>query len=660
MELNKNKKTSFDVSGGDDERPEKGGVEERPETGVVTVVDEGSDADMRSRSSHDSDSSRKGRLWKRKRRSDNDCASDESDCVSGKVHTARRGRGRPPTTGKYVGLAKAKAEYIKQCERELELEAESEAVEITRQVRATRSATSLGGACPAEGCSTLDLHRRAQECVEAIIKLTKGSKNLKGTFKKAYNETAEALSEVLGTLYTRTTTDEIRLLQEGNDRLQAENAQLRSEIAELRQGVADLRRDLCATPAPVPSCSRKEIDDDSFVSKIMDGVGKMLDARFRNLEASGRLLPEARVRAVEAPASQPTETSVTTLAPPANPAPRPAKAGQKKKKKKKKAGAATQVAAPNEPRPLPPAPAALTEGWNVVARKGRKAGPPKNQPQPQNKGEPAKKPKTPKLRLPRSAAVQLTLLPGSTRTYAEVLGAIKADGLIASMGVETRYRVSQTGARRLELPGTGNKEKAEELARRIKAVVGEDVAVTRPEKCADLRVAGLDDSVTPQELAGVIAKAGGCAEESIKVGEVRQNFAGIGTAWVRLPVEAAKKVVDGRRLLVGFVSASVTLLKTRPQQCYRCHEVGHVAAKCDKGVDRSGQCYRCGKEGHIRRQCTAEACCPICQAEKKAAGHSLVACPRNKAGRRKKAATKNKTRAPPANRAGEVTMDTQL
>ncbi|XP_045451981.1 uncharacterized protein LOC123661009 [Melitaea cinxia] len=615
---------------------------------------------MRSRSPCDSDSSR-ARLWKRKRDREEDTSDDTDDkSTAGKCHTARRGRGRPPTTGQYVGLAKAKADYLKQCERELELEAESEAIEISKRVRASRSNIISEGGTVSGECSIIDLHRKAQEYVEAILTVTKISKNLKGTSKKALNESAEGIGEVLGALYHRTTNDEVRQLREANERLEAENVQLRSEISELRQSVADIRRELGSTSTPAPPAN-----ENGLIDRIMAGVGAMLDSRLAKLEESGRLLPEvSEVRkgppaASKKIATSPPQTGVTTLTPPANPAPKSASQSAKKKKKKKKAGAATQVAAPNEPRPLPPAPAALTEGWNVVARKGRKAGPPKNQPQPQNKGGPAKKPKTPKLRLPRSAAVQLTLLPGSTRTYAEVLGAIKADGLIASMGVETRYRVSQTGARRFELPGTGNKEKAEELARRIKAVVGEDVAVTRPEKCADLRVAGLDDSVTPQELAGVIAKAGGCAEESIKVGEVRQNFAGIGTAWVRLPVEAAKKVVDGRRLLVGFVSASVTLLKTRPQQCYRCHEVGHVAAKCDKGVDRSGQCYRCGKEGHIRRQCTAEACCPICQAEKKPAGHSLVACPRNKAGRRKKAATKNKTRAPPANRAGEVTMDTQ-
>ncbi|CAH2085408.1 unnamed protein product [Euphydryas editha] len=96
-------------------------------------------------------------------------------------------------------------------------------------------------------------------------------------------------------------------------------------------------------------------------------------------------------------------------------------------------------------------------------------------------------------------------------------------------------------------------------------------------QCANLWIAGLYDSVTPEELAGVIAKAGGCALEAVKVGEIRQNYTSIGTPWVPCPVEAAKNVVERRRLLVGFVSAGVGLLKERPHQCYRCHEVGHVA-----------------------------------------------------------------------------------
>ncbi|CAH2107931.1 unnamed protein product [Euphydryas editha] len=122
-----------------------------------------------------------GRFWKRRRCEADDGASDvDNDDAPNKIFTTRRGRGRPPTTGKYVGLAKAKAENLAQCQRELELEAEKEAVAITRQVRA----------------------------------------------KKAFNESAETIGEVLGVLYQRTATDEIRQLQEANDLLRQETPSL--------------------------------------------------------------------------------------------------------------------------------------------------------------------------------------------------------------------------------------------------------------------------------------------------------------------------------------------------------------------------------------------------------------------------------------------------
>ncbi|CAH2097998.1 unnamed protein product [Euphydryas editha] len=358
-----------------DRRPEKGGDDVGPEEGDNSSdVIELSDTSMRSESPHDSDSP--GRFWKRRRCETDDGASDaDNDDAPAKISTARRGRGRPPTTGQYVGLAKAKSEYLAQCQKELELQAESEVVAITRQIRATRAAAYID-ADRSDECSTRDLHKRAQECVDAILKLTKSSKNIKGTFRKAFNESAETIAEVLGVLYQRTSTDEIRQLQEANDRLRSENAQLRSEIAELRQGVADIRRELSSTSAPAPPASnQKAVDDDAIVKKIMDGVDKLINARFRELEASGRLLPETRTRQgqasasterTELPTSQPAEPSVTTLTPPAN----PGTSAKSRKRKRTKKGAVAQAAAPPEPRPTPPAPAAPAEGWNVVARRG--------------------------------------------------------------------------------------------------------------------------------------------------------------------------------------------------------------------------------------------------------------------------------------------------
>lgn len=91
-----------------------------------------------------------------------------------------------------------------------ELEAEREAVEINRRVRATRAVTYMDETAVSDDRSTRDLHKRTQECVDAILKLTKASKNLKGTIKKASNEFAETLGEVLSVLYQRTTTEDTK------------------------------------------------------------------------------------------------------------------------------------------------------------------------------------------------------------------------------------------------------------------------------------------------------------------------------------------------------------------------------------------------------------------------------------------------------------------
>ena len=81
-----------------------------------------------------------------------------------------------------------------------------------------------------------------------------------------------------------------------------------------------------------------------------------------------------------------------------------------------------------------------------------------------------------------------------------------------------------------------------------------DALVARSVKCAELRVSGLDDSATSGEVAQAISKVGGCDVGSIKVGEIRQDCSGLGTASVRCSIMAAKKV-NSSRLLVGFVSA---------------------------------------------------------------------------------------------------------
>ncbi|XP_076182678.1 uncharacterized protein LOC143154441 [Ptiloglossa arizonensis] len=154
--------------------------------------------------------------------------------------------------------------------------------------------------------------------------------------------------------------------------------------------------------------------------------------------------------------------------------------------------------------------------------------------------------------------------------------------------------------------------RADRLAEKLgEALAPRGVRVARPTKSAELRVCGLDDSVTREEVARALAQAGGCSEGDIRTGEVRRSSSGLGAVWARCPLPAARKLEAVGRIVVGWVSARIEVLAQRPLQCYRCLETGHVRQRCTSAVDRSGACYRCGAEGHRASHCAAAPKCPL-------------------------------------------------
>ncbi|XP_075988608.1 uncharacterized protein LOC142984736 [Anticarsia gemmatalis] len=138
-----------------------------------------------------------------------------------------------------------------------------------------------------------------------------------------------------------------------------------------------------------------------------------------------------------------------------------------------------------------------------------------------------------------------------------------------------------------------------------------------------MRVLGLDDSASPEEVSAAVARAGGCSVQAVSCGKVQRDPRGLGTAWIRCPVAAAKKVAEAGRLLVGWVSARVKVAEPKPIRCYKCLCTGHTRAKCISEVDRSDVCFRCGQLGHKAAMCSAKPNCVICAAAKKTAGHKL-------------------------------------
>lgn len=189
-----------------------------------------------------------------------------------------------------------------------------------------------------------------------------------------------------------------------------------------------------------------------------------------------------------------------------------------------------------------------------------------------------------------------------------------------------RPRRGATGALLLEISGEEREKKADLLASRLRGVLGtrEGVRVSRPSRQAEFRLTGLEESLTRDEVAAAVAKASNGVMGDVTVGPLRRAPGGLITVWVRCPLRVANAVLGKGRVVVGWVSARVEPLETRPLQCFKCHERGHVRAVCTSLVDRSNACYRCGADDHRARKCTAsQALCALCAESGRPSNHRM-------------------------------------
>lgn len=91
-----------------------------------------------------------------------------------------------------------------------------------------------------------------------------------------------------------------------------------------------------------------------------------------------------------------------------------------------------------------------------------------------------------------------------------------------------RPRIAATGAVIIEVLGEVSLEK---LAERLRSVISDSKArITRPVKKAEIRIMGLDEFVSKEELAVAIGNIGGYHPGDCKIGDIRRNSMRLGTA----------------------------------------------------------------------------------------------------------------------------------
>jgi hypothetical protein len=469
------------------------------------------------------------------------------------------------------------------------------------------------------------------------------------------NTALQGIAQSVEELEARKEGEEMRALRADNKRMREQLAQLSAETKALRTAFSERKAELQAGRQPptenqLPALLKSALAEmrEDLKRDITITAGEMLNAR---LEEIRQRLPPAPIlrpslaadRKREEAARQATRRQEAEIPPiemetAASQAPEPSSAqtaGEGKKKgkkpKPKKRQAPPPPAAPvpparGTPRPGPaptPAPrprATATEAtWTEVVKggKAKKAAKPAQAP------VPAKRTMGPKLVAPSSAAVVIAIKPEAETDYLTVMSratTLKLDALGIS---HVKVKKTATGARMIEVPGSQSGQAADNLAEKLRELIGDVAEVTRPVKKAEVRISGFDESVTPDQIKGEVAAKGRCPEAQIEVGKVRW-VNGSGAVIVRCPIIVAKALAEPGRLMLGWSSARVEALEPLPMRCYRCMGTGHTRAMCPSPVDRSDCCFRCSRTGHLARDCSAPTpWCAVCHHAKLAAGHIM-------------------------------------
>ncbi|XP_046970614.1 uncharacterized protein LOC124537769 [Vanessa cardui] len=549
-----------------------------------------------------------------------DSETETETRIAAKSKPALRGK---TTKGRGSGLARAKAELKAKAS-----EAREEAFERSLRSRAFRkeppqtvldseesSFSDVQTKDPAK-MGAEELRAQAGRSAALILEVAQKSSNLKGGFGKKLRESAAALQAIVDALASRTEAEETRKLRADNGRLRKEVDSLKAEVKAHRRDFAEIRSKVAVVNEASTSSTQDARMVDSIKASIISTIGVMLNARFAELEER---LPPAKIQRPPLAADKRRESAqqiavsqaqAVHSAPPLNSAPLHKR---------------VSPAAP--PAPVAGCSSAVSEttppqvvqgmSWSTVVKKGKKGKQPSAGTIATEAHTVPKAPQAvkPKLTAPRTAAVVVTLQPEAEQkgvTYAQVLERAEQGIKLQELGINggLKVRRSATGARVLELP-RAQSDQADKLADKLRTVLDGVASVVHPVRKVDIKVTGLDDSVTKDKIIAAVAREGNCPSEVVRCGEISRGPGYMGMVRVTCPVAAAKKLSDAGRLLVGWSSARVYVLEQRPLRCYKCMGLGHTRILCPFSADRGSLCFRCGVNGHKSAECTGKLRCAV-------------------------------------------------
>lgn len=214
-------------------------------------------------------------------------------------------------------------------------------------------------------------------------------------------------------------------------------------------------------------------------------------------------------------------------------------------------------------------------------------------------------------RVPKTAAVTVKV-DTQTTSYADVIRKARESISLKDLGIEEpKLRKARGGALIIELPGEEAHSQADLLAHKLAGVLAGSAVISRPNIKGELRIIGIEDSVTTEDLKTRLAVLTSGCPSDFECSPISAMRNGMGIAWVKCKLETAIKLAS-MKIQLGWSVVRVELLKARPLQCYRCWDIGHVKSECRSDIDRSTTCYKCGQIGHLARGCENTPNCAVC------------------------------------------------
>jgi len=115
---------------------------------------------------------------------------------------------------------------------------------------------------------------------------------------------------------------------------------------------------------------------------------------------------------------------------------------------------------------------------------------------------------------------------------------------------------------------------------------------------------GIEESVDESELRGAL-EAFDDEFKSINNIFIRENSGGLRTAVIRVPWRAGRRLINAKRIKIGWGMCRIKEFDAREQSYNKCREKGHFAKDC-LGEERR-KCFNCKEMGHLIANCKQES-----------------------------------------------------